>query len=476
MAGIAVYHFDQLRGTAPAGLEDVWPRVRAILAEQSRFNTNEEAIRSQQHRMIRDRGFRVASPFGNWDEVCSSSWFLRHRFYYHFRGAEEFFWITALLDRAYAPAAIYFPRRRAMISVCLPLVSAETLEEFEAMRAGLTKAQRGSPVVATGISHPFHVLWNELPALDHTAHTDLPARMQVAAMFEPFGSIAALFPELARGSRFLRFDEVSNLNRDHPLLVPLGAWTITESLQSRVHRFAARQVAPAVVTAREKFRQKWRPIFWFSVKPPVRTCLDQAASLAFLIEGIRREYPGSGFILNGTSFPWDMKTNPNYVPGFAKQLETDTQADSVIISDILERLGADVRQAVQVLSGVSFHEELVWGEVVDFFFCHGGTMAPKIGWTHRVPGMIHTSTNLRRYLQTLPPQVENGPPCFFLSDHLTKDSPPQRYIFFDLEREDQDYAFTDLNGVLAELLAAFRSVAGSRLRAPRFAARTALAG
>lgn len=155
-----------------------------------------------------------------------------------------------------------------------------------------------------------------------------------------------------------------------------------------------------------------------------------------------------------------MTTNPNLIPGFSNELELATRADAAIIEDILQRLEPDVRDAVQVVSGVPVFEEIVWGEVADFYVCHGGTMAPKIGWMHPVPGLIHTSADFRRSLRALSPQVENGPPCFFLSESLTKDCPTESYTAFGKHRTDENYVFLDINSVLQEILSAFRSTVG----------------
>src|SRR5579864_8508327 len=114
---IAVHVFDQLGEDPPPELLDLWPRLRQVLGHQAAFNQSEAAIRSQQHGMIRDLRFLVPSPFADTADGCDSSYYFPNRFFYQFIGAEEFFWITALLDRAYALTTIYFPARRTAVSL-----------------------------------------------------------------------------------------------------------------------------------------------------------------------------------------------------------------------------------------------------------------------------------------------------------------------------------------------------------------------
>ena len=235
---ISVLVLEQLGDTPPPQLADLWQHLHPVLLHQFEFNRDEIAIRSQQHSMIRDSCFLVPSPFGNLAETCDSSYFFYHRFFYQFAGAEEFFWITALLDRAYSLTTIYFPQRRVAVSLYPFSIDTHTLREFDALRAGITKPPKGTPIVVTGFPHYMHVLWNELPALEHATRSDLPERMRLAVMFEPFGPIAELFPEFAANLMFVRHDEQTKLNRDHRLLVGLGAWTISRATQGRVHRVA----------------------------------------------------------------------------------------------------------------------------------------------------------------------------------------------------------------------------------------------
>jgi hypothetical protein len=351
---------------------------------------------------------------------------------------------------------IYFPHRRAAVALNPFFTDTEMLKKMDAMRAAISKPRVGPPVVVSGFAHCMHVLWNDLPALEHAAHADLSARMKLAVLFEQFGPAVALFPEFAGITTFLSHGDLLALNREHRLLVGLAGWTIRETTQRRVRQLAEQQVAAKVIESRDRFCAEWTPVFWLSVKLPKRTLCDQAVVLARLIRGIRQEYADAGFVLNGTSIPSDAKTNPNYVPAFSKEMERATCGVNEIIEDVLRQCDANVRRAVRVVSGVSVCEEIVWGEAADFYFCHGGTMQNKIGWVHRIPGLVHSNAKFLYSFKRMPPPVENGPGCFFLSDGLIADAPAENYNTLELKRKDQDYSFTDIDKVVREVIDAFR--------------------
>ena len=454
-AEIVVHLFDELGDTPRPELADIWPRLRALLAHWREFNQSEAAIRSQQHGIIRDGCFLMPSPFADTADVCTSSYFLRHRFCYLFTGEEKYFWITAQVDRGYALATIYFPHRRVAVALYSFSIEPSMLGELDGMRAAIAKPENGLPVVVTGYPQYMHVLWNELSALEHAARDDLASRMEVAVLFEPFGPMTELYPEFAARTKCVRYDAVTALNQDHRLLIGLGGWTILEATQRRVRRLARWLVAPELIAACDRFRAQFDPVFWLSVKPLPRTCLDQAAVLARLIGGIRQEHPRAGFVLDGTSAPWDAKTNPNYGQGFSEWLETATRAIGEIVDGVFGQLAENLRQAVEIVSGVSVCEEIVWGEAADFYICHGGTMQNKIGWMHRIPGLVHSNAKFLYFFKLMDPPVESGPACFFLSEGLIADAPAENYSWMELQRKDQDYGFTDLDSVLREVLEAF---------------------
>ena len=459
---ISVALFDPTGATpAPEGLTDIWTRLAPLLSHWSHFNHDETKIISQQHGMIRDGCFMMPSPFSDTPDTCFRSYYHSHRFFYEFDSIEPYYWISSVLDRAYCLSALYFPHRQIAVTMYDYNIDASLIRQFAGFRAAIPSEPRpvmpsaGQRIVVAGWPHSMHMLWNELPALDAIAQNGLQDKLQLAITHEPFGPTAELFPRLAGSIRTLTYDDATALNRHNRFLVGLGAWTITPAVQQQVQRVALRNASPALVQTRDSFRSLHEPIFWLSVKPPNRTCLDQSAVLATLIASIRREYPRAGFLLNGVSLPWDYYNNPNYLPWFRASLQRASTASRQSIRDVVEQLPFSLRDAIAPVTDISLCDEIVWGDAADFYFCHGGTMQNKIGWVHRIPGMIHSNQKFLASFKGMPPPVLDGAPCFFLPPDATVDDAEANYTPDQLARKDQNYRFTSLDKVAAAVLEAF---------------------
>ncbi len=446
-----------------AGLEDIWSRLRPLLLHWRQLAADEAAVRAQQFGMVRDGCFLMPSPFDDQPDLCSLSWYVAHRFCYHFWSVEEYFWISSSSDDAFVLSTIYFPERRIALGLGAHAVNEQFLLDLERLRSIETKPAaapehfEGRRVVVTDHSHYMHTLWNELPALDKAVSSGLAKRLLVAALYQPLGPLAELFPELEQDLRVLKFGEISALNREHRLLVGLGSRTITRRVQERVRDVAARHVLSEIVERRDRFRRAHAPIFWFSVKPPGRTCVREAEVLAHLVTTSKRAYPSAGFILDGTSRPWDLETNDNYGSWFMPGLQSASAYARQTIADVIARLPRKLHSCVQAVSDVPVCEEIVWGEAADFYFCHGGTMQNKIGWIHRVPGMIHTSNEFMGVWKALSGVVEDAPPVYFVSSEIIVDGEPRSYPAFTRERVQANYDFTSLDDLAAEFLGAARA-------------------
>ncbi len=456
------------------GLEDIWVSVAALLRHMEQFNRNEQTLYDQQLGTIRDGCFLLPSVFDNAQaDTCLQSYYVPHRFYYRFTGPEEYFWITGPLDSAYALSTVYFPDRHVAVTLRPGDISDSELLEFALLRAEVSKPapepvpNAGKRLVVTGFPHFTHALWNELPALERIATAGLGERMTIAAAYEPYGPILELLPELdCEVAPFTR-DQTAELNRQNRLIVGLGSLRITQSILERVREVALRYTDAAVIAERDRFRTAHGPIFWLSVKPPPRTLLRQSEVLAGLIVLIRQRYPAAGFILDGTSRPWDAATNPNYAGWFSDELAEASRLSAAEIEAVLEELEPELRETVRVVSDVSVCEEIAWGAIADFYFCHFGTMQNKIGWTHPVPGMIHTGGPFRDAFDPITRVVENGPPCYLIPAHLVEDLEPEAEAVLDGERDEGNYRFTSIEDVALEILAAFEISLEDAREAPK---------
>lgn len=440
------------------GLEDVWPMVHGLLGHLGLYHADETVVNEKQFGMLRDGCFLMPSACvqGAVDR-CMESYYLPHRFYYLFDGAEEYFWITAGLDEAYALSTLYFPERGIAVTLRIGGISEAELLEFERLRAAVTKPtpdpvpSNGKRLVVTGFPHFVHTLWNELPALERAAAAGLGAQMRIAAAYSPFGPLLELIPELDCEVEPFSHEDTRALNNDNRLIVGLGALTITQSILARVRDVGVRYTDSAALEERNRFGADYEPVFWLSVQPPPHTFLHQAEVLARLIVLLKQRYPSAGFILNGTSRPWDAATNPNYLGWFNDELAETSTATAEVIDEVMDALDSELREAVRVVSDVSVCEEVAWGATADFYFCHFGAMQNKIGWTQPVPGVVHSAGQFRTAFDATTHVVEDGPPCWLIPARLVEDLEPDP----DAERTEAEYRFTSVEDVAQEIVTAF---------------------
>ena len=178
--------------------------------------------------------------------------------------------------------------------------------------------------------------------------------------------------------------------------------------------------------------------------------------LVKLLERFHEAYPRSGFLVDGASFPWDYDRSDAYGTWFRDYLWTEKTESAAIIVQLLHSLPPSVRAHVASLNGLTMCQEIAWGEAADFYFCHGGTMQNKIGWIHRIPGMLHSNTSFMSTYSQMYAPVENGIPCQLLPADLVLDDDLGTYSDLQLARRDKDYQFTSLEEVVSCVLLAFR--------------------
>ena len=456
---IKIYDFGEIAGsdTLPE-IGEFWPFLKGLLNRCLGMNTDESAIRRQQHGMLAFKTMSMPSPWSaTTEDVCDCSYFMDHKFFFEFTNYDEvYYWISGALDDAYRLSALYFPQRRLAFSLYNRVVDAAVLDRFDRLRARTIKPPVGEPCIVMGFPHFMHMLWNELPALEDAAGCGLLQAARVAAMYEPFGPTEMLFPEAADRASYLRFDGVDALNAEHRLLVGLGSWTITGKAQLRLQRTSRELASLATIGESRRFRAAHHPVVWLSIKSPKRTLVDQAQVLAGLITGLRASYPNAGIILNGTSSPWDGATNKNNGHWLNEAISRATDYCQQVIEEVLSTLDADLAKHVKAVSGVAVPDEIVWGGIADFYVCHGGTMQNKIGWTHRIPGFIHSTAAFTAAFKTTR-WVDDGPRCFFPPAGLFEDGPIELYSDFELPRGDRDYRCLDIGWLVREVTAAMNA-------------------
>jgi hypothetical protein len=449
---------------APVGLEDIWLSVDGLMRHAQLIRQNEENMQAQQRGMIRDGCFLMPSPFADRKgDRCNQSWFHEYQFYYLFDAGTHgnYYWITGSLGRGYNLDTIWFPSRQIAVTIHRYGIDAERLNRFQnsllqpPAKANWAPLWEKAPRTAVvGYQHLVHMLWNELPALDRLVGTTLPDVFDIAVQCEPYGPTKELYPELAARIHTVRYEDIPELNAANGMVLGLGSWTITRGTQARVRRVAAMHTSEEAITQRDRFKAEHTPVFWLSVKPPLRTLTDQSAHLASLIGALQAFYPKAGFILDGASDPWDFPANSNYFSWFHENAQRAREISAKILAEIMESARVERKKIVN-LNGITACEEVMWGEAADFYICHGGTMQNKIGWVHRIPGFIHSNRAFLESFRTMPlPIAHDAPPCYLASHALIVDDDINRYSANQLARKDQNYEFSSLGTLIDEVMAA----------------------
>lgn len=446
-------------------IERIWSRTAAVLRHYAWFNTDEFRVQAFQHGILATGDLLSPSLFGDGTDRCRGSFAFRHLVFFRFaEGPEEYFWITAQLDRCYALGALYLPAHRLALTLYPFTVSAELLAAFEQFRASAHRraprpgATGGTPVVVSGFFHIIHHLWNELPAIERAVDAGLAGQMRVACLYQPLGPLDQLFPELAGRVEALTEAGLAAKHASVEMFTALGAWTIPHTTQARVLQVADRHAGREARAERERFRQRHWPIVWLSVKPPQRTCSDQAAVMAAVMQGIQARYPHAGFLLNGVSYPWDLGSNANYLVWLKDMLEKASAKTAEIIDATMARLAGGLRDRTRILSRLPVTEEICWAAMVDFYVCHGGTMQNKLGWLRAVPGVIHSNTKFLAEAPPVPPVSYGRQVEYRVPDSLIIDVDAANYTPDELARRDQNYSFKSIGAFVDFVVATLGSL------------------
>ncbi len=456
---VVPYIHDHTKREPIPELADIWPRFQQIVFAQTDLNNHAEKFPEQQLSIAREGRLSLPSPFSDGTDTCTKSYYLHYQFFYRFLGVEEYFWSTTVPEQLLA--AIYFPSRGVAVCLYPGAIDQDLIANFERLRGevpkrngtGATSADRRALVV--GFSQFMHMLWNHLPALEHAIEAGVATRLPVAVTHEPFGPTEELFPELAGRTMPLPSSEVVELNRTHPMLVGLGSRRIPRSVRERVRRVARQRAGAAALADRDLFRAGCTPIFWLSIKPPDRTCLNQAEALGAIIAEIKQTYPDAEFVLDGPSRPWDLEGNDNYGSDFREYLDREIASAARVIEEVTERLDAGQRASVVALCGASACDEIAWEEIADFYFCHGGTPHHKIGWVHDTPGMLYSNSRFISYYQWMNP-LEPPPKTYYLPARLVADDADSNYPPEKLARKDQNFTLLAPRDIAHEILNAYR--------------------
>ncbi|MCW5697245.1 MAG: hypothetical protein KIS96_11015 [Bauldia sp.] len=377
---VRLIHFDRPEARQDPAVADVVHRLDEIARHRQAGRDPDDLLRRQLD-MVSSGELVMPAPFGaGTDEDRSTeSIYSGHRIFYRFRTSEPYYWVTGTCGHEYALCCVYFPERRIAVTFNRAALDWYQLNRFDETYVRFPFEHGEGTSIVAGFPHSMHTIWNELPALERLSGTNLD--VPIAYTHQPLGPLNLIFPELAGRLSPLPYADVTSWNRRHRFQVALGSRRIPRSTRERVVRVANELRSETVKMAQREFRLRFKRIVWLSVKPPMRTPVNQVEFLAEVIKGMGA--PGVGFILNGVSFPWDLYQNSNYPTD--KWLAAQTGAAAQLIESVLSLLPSHLRHRVQSVNGISLPDEFGWSELADFYVCHGGSMQNKVALGSQSP-------------------------------------------------------------------------------------------
>ncbi|MBK1633840.1 hypothetical protein CKO31_24525 [Thiohalocapsa halophila] len=339
---------------------------------------------------------------------------------------------------------------------------AHLLAEHRAVRRYLQR--RDPPRIAALVDNQqfAHHLWNALSGLERLvrfiqqAPPVKPPSLMVCA--EPWGPVAALFPELPAAGMSVEHlrgpGVIRSALHEHRLLLRVGGTRIGDALVARVRRVAAARVPAAVTDRAAALRRAHRPILWVTLRMENRTWVSQVPGLIAIGRRLAADYPRAALVIDGFSrlYRADGGTNK----GYAAVIAAEQQAAAAI------RAGLDGCLPVESLVGRALFEAVVFADIADCYFAHHGSLQHKIGWLGDCPGLVHanrTALTTPRLWEAARDVREDGTPPTYLDATLVRDVPGAKRVEKNRWMDDLDNYELDPDAaydLLAPLLAGGR--------------------
>jgi hypothetical protein len=393
------------------------------------------------------------------------TWFFNYQFFIeaHWQ-RRRLILASAELDGRYALNTVWFPDRGIAIAVIANGVDVSVFQRFLLRYLSGNPIQRRSSEapsrIVFGFPHMLHMLWNGLPALRRFAQDGIPSQADVHYLFEPFGPLDALLPELSGRLKRMSLEEATRLNDSYQISLGVGGRFIDRETQARIRDFARLAASAGCMAERKRLANSFAPIFWITAKPGNRSLVNEPRVLAGLMRGLVERYPNSGFIIDGASKPWDFAWNRNYDGFFRKHIEGLVVESAELLAGITAKC-SDILDRVLILNDLPVTEEIVFGELADFYVAHGGSMQHKIGWIHEKPGFVHSTSRFLRFFETLRHATEAMAPVYFPTPGLIADENVLERSSKAYARKDERYHITDVNRFVAEVASACETSRGT---------------
>jgi hypothetical protein len=263
-------------------------------------------------------------------------------------------------------------------------------------------------------------LWNELSALEEWmsgASDQAIAGLTIVPRFEPLGPLDEIFPRLKKAQFFrASLQNQNSFLETARLIVRPSSRIVSRGIRERIVEYCGAQ----------PMAHAW-PRVWISVRTGSRTPDNQAEFIVATIGKILQAYPDAEFLLDGFSFPMDIDHGIRHAKsreGFKEKTREAFKARSRDCDAAIERtigatrriLGSPSAARISSVSGIAITDAIAAAGTCHYYICHSGTLQHKIGWLHKIPGIIHSPTISRSWYAA---QVEDG---------ITPDELPMEFI------------------------------------------------
>jgi hypothetical protein len=387
------YEIVQVPSSVEHSPEAFGPEVEGLLSDMRRLSRSESRDwpLPYQIELARRRTFRL-----NRDLTSGDSYLLKDKaVIYFFRESGAYAVIAANLAHGFPLLGLVDVRGELCYNLGDPTwgVRRDHLEQFSNVLATYHRDERLAPCpfLVTGNQNFAHVVWNQLGPLEKILAEPFVEGTRLLVTQEPLGPL----PELIRGLPASIVDREADYNLEKANANPaasfisVGGSLITQALRERLVGQFVSQLSPAATELRRELAG--RRVVILTLRSHNRTATNQADTLVALAEQILAEFPDARILLDGHSLPADRLTSLTFhKPHHDSVLEAQRSLAHEIRARLPRRSDAKVVSAI----GLDIRESIALGETGRFYFAHHGTVQHKIGWFHRVPGVVHSNPKI----------------------------------------------------------------------------------
>lgn len=303
------------------------------------------------------------------------------------------------------------------------------------------------------LGHPnfAHYLWNEISALDYLLTNDVFSTTRFACelkiLFQPLGPVEKLIDPDKLKMAFSHVTPMKGLNEYNAqyegTLLRVGARWISNQLNDNLKN----RVKTVYGGGLKSCYPGSGPVFWISVKDTLskRVCVNQLQFLNRLILKISKHYPQGEFIVDAFSFPVDYHENPMY-DNYRRQFESfriSAEEERHKLIDLCLGEKPLLKDKFILTENDSLYSSIYYGQFVDFYICHAGTLQHKIGWIYSIPGIIHLPQALPGHARYHMNQTENSADVFLLPSEFIIEDQSSNQI-----HRNRNYFIRDVDGAI----------------------------